>query len=154
MQRFSFYILIGLTVSTLSSCAVGMLLFYKESNEKVVYRSSKSKKNYFTITALTLNHCGCTHLFIDNYKNGKKDFLISYYPNTIRKQTYRHKDEKPIIIRDSGRLETTQGKYFDIAFDSLDKKIFSIIDSLASYPPKGTYQIKKPNYTCYVMAVY
>lgn len=139
----------GLSI-TLSGCALGMLLFYKDSYSSTLYRTADSKKNYFTITGITYSHCGCTHLTIDNYKNKKKEFSIYYNNGHIRKTLYSYNKQTKKF--DTTVYNGTSSSIFKVPFDSTEILIFKTIDSFAVNPPKGTYPIKKNENKGYFLA--
>ena len=70
-----FLALLSMTIAVFLGC----------DTTKTIYKSSSSKKDFITINAVTLTHCGCTHLYIGNFKNGKKDFQLFYNDNLARK---------------------------------------------------------------------
>jgi hypothetical protein len=149
-HRFLSILVLLLATLSLTGCAVGMLLFYRETKTMTVYKSSLSNKNYYTIKATTLSHCGCTDLNIDYYKNGRKKFNIFYNGNIARKTIYPIGSKK-LNHSDTILLMAIPGNNFTIAFDSLDTAIFNKIDSLAVYKPKGiVYEIKRPIYKGYI----
>ena len=83
--------LLAILPISMSSCSLGMLLFYRESKTSTVYKSLGSKKDYFKIYVTTLSHCGCTQLTIINYKKGKRDFIIGYGMGTYNgKSIYKY----------------------------------------------------------------
>jgi hypothetical protein len=133
--------------STMTSCALGMLLFYRDSKTTTIYKSSDSNENYFIVKATTLSHCGCTHLNIDNYKNGKKDFHI-FYNGTVAYKTIYKSDS--INQNDTLRLFATSNNY-TIPFDSIDIEVYNQIDSIAIHKPKGiVYQINMTKFKGYI----
>jgi hypothetical protein len=133
----------------MTGCAVGMLLFYRDSKTSTIYKSSDSKKDYYIVNATTLSHCGCTDLHIDNYKNGKKEFNLFYNGNIARKTIYKF--DSKINQRDILRLVATSNNDYTTPFDSLDIAIFNRIDSIAIQKPKGiVYQIKRTEYKGFI----
>lgn len=139
--------------TTLSGCGIGMLLFYRDSKIATIYRSSASKKNYFIVKANTLSHCGCTHLYIENYKNEKKEFDLLYTDNAVRKTIYT-------VNKNTNRIDTlilwaTTTDRFTTPFDSVDVSIFKQIDSISIYKPRGiVYQVKRSNYKGFIVDPY
>lgn len=126
-----------------------MLLFYRDSKTRTVYKSSDSKQNYYIVNATTLSHCGCTDLQIDNYKNGKKEFNLFYNGNIARKTIY--KLDSKTNQTDTLRLIAISNNNYTIPFDSLDIEIFNRIDSIAIHKPKGiVYQIKRTVYKGFI----
>ena len=114
-----------------------------------VYASSPSKTNHLTIKAVTLSHCGCTHLYADNVKNGRKDFQIFYNDNLARKSIYNYDNSKTPI--DTFVLRATEANDFLIPFDSIDIEIFERINTFATQKPPGiVYSIKAKNYKGYI----
>lgn len=126
-----------------------ILLFVSCNTTKSIYRSSSSKKDYFEIIAFTLSHCGCTHLYVDSYRNGKKEFQLFYNNKIARKSIYSYQtgQKRP----DTLRLLATTSNDFSIAFDSIDIEVFGRIDSIAIKKPSGVvYDVKKTNYKGYI----
>lgn len=148
IKYITFSLLIVLAIAGLQGCnAIGMLLFYKEIKTETIYRSSTSKKNYYTIKAVTLSHCGCTDLMIDNYKIGNKEFRIELRFTGTRKLIYTFNPQ--LKRRDTTRLVATPNAY-SINFDSLDREIFRVVDSLIVAKPKGMiYPPKRVAYKGY-----
>lgn len=145
-----FFASILVTTTMLVGCnTIGMLLFYRDARTRTVYRSPGGKKNYFIIKATTLSHCGCTELFIANYKAGKRNFYISYNGNTARKTIFGYNEHTN--KRDTLRLLATPYDNFTVAFDPLDVEIFNRIDSLSIHKPKGiVYSIMRTKYKGFI----
>jgi hypothetical protein len=124
--------LIGLTLFTVSGC----------DTTKNIYKSSTSKKDYVTINAVTLTHCGCTEIYAESFKNGKREFQIFYNDHLARKTIFTYSLNSKTPSRTS--LLATPDDNFTTPFDNLDSKIFSIIDSAIAnkqgiiYPIRGT----------------
>lgn len=113
-----------------------------------IYKSSTSKKDNLTINAVTLTHCGCTHIYADNYKNGKLTFQIFYNDNLARKTIFDYSNNKtPQTIS----LLATTSEHFTTAFDSLDMKIFNAIDSAIIKKQGIVYPVRWTKYTGYVV---
>jgi hypothetical protein len=137
----------------MSGCSLGMLLFYRDSKTRTVYKSSESKQNYYIVNATTLSHCGCTDLHIDSYKNGKKEFNLFYNGNIARKTIYKF--DSNANQRDTIRLVATPNNNYTTPFDSLDIEIFNRIDSIAIQKPTGiVYEIKRPAYKGFISDPY
>ena len=143
-----------MTITILPGCnTIGMLLFYRDSRTSSVYRNSDSKKDYYIVKATTLSHCGCTELYVDNFKNGKIEFNIFYNENLARKTIFTN--NKETNKTDTIRLLATPYSNYTTAFDSLDYEIFKRIDTIALQKPKGIiYQIKRNTYTGYIKDPY
>jgi hypothetical protein len=141
MTSKNFYfqlILIGLTLFTISGC----------DTTKNIYKSSSSKKDYVTINAVTLTHCGCTEIYAESFKNGKREFQIFYNDNLARKTifTYSLNSKTPSTTS----LLATQDDNFTTPFDNLDSKIFSIIDSAIANKQGIIYPIRRTLYKGYI----
>src|SRR6187455_1877823 len=80
VKKFSYLMVIALTIAFLGGC----------DTTKNLYKSSSSKKNYFTIKAITLSHCGCTEIYAESFENGRKEFQIFYNNNLARKTIYHY----------------------------------------------------------------
>ncbi len=142
----TFYFVLGFTALTMTSCSLGILLFYRDSRTKNIYRSSSSKKNYYTIKATTLSHCGCTYLSIDNFVGRKRTSHFYYnYNNQAGKTIY---STDPMTgKKDTIRLIATTQTNFTVPFDSLDKEILNRIDTILKAQPKAVvYKIIKQDY--------
>ena len=130
----------------MTSCSLGTLLFYRDSRTENIYRSAASTKNYYTIKATTLSHCGCTYLSVDNFVGRKKTFNIYYDYNNQAGKTIYSVDPKT-GKKDTLRLIATTASNFTVPFDSLDKEILNRIDTIAVNRPKGIiYKIVKQDY--------
>jgi hypothetical protein len=100
------------------------------------------------INAATLTHCGCTNLYAANYKNGQLSVQIFYNNNLARKTifTYTQGNKLPQTYS----LLATTSENFTTPFDSLDLKIFNIIDSVIINKQGITYPIRWTKYKGYV----
>jgi hypothetical protein len=147
------FIFFSLVMPLLTGCSLGMLLFYRDSTTTTVYRNSSSKKNYFIIKATTIYRCGCTELYIENYKDKKKDCYYFYNDNSARKTVYRH--NKQTNQKDTLRLLATPYDNYTTAFDSLDIEVFKRIDSISIKKTKGiVYGIKRTQYKGFIQDPY
>ena len=137
-QSYIHLIFIGLTI----------LLFVGCDTTRTIYKSSTSKKDYLTINAVTLTHCGCTELYADNYKNGKLTFQVFYNDKIFRKTIFDNtNNSKPPQTRS---LLATTSESFTTPFDSLDLKIFRAIDS-TKYRLQGfVYPLRLTLYKGYI----
>lgn len=115
---------------------------------RTIYKQSISKNEYFTINAVTLSHCGCSHIYADNYKNGKLTFQIFYNDNIARKTIfdYTNNSKKPKL----NSLLATSLDNFTTPFDSLDLKIFNAIDSAILKKEGIVYPVRWTKYKGYV----
>ncbi len=138
-------IILFILLSSLSGCGIGMLLFYRDAKSTSLYRSGNSKKNYLEVKATTLSHCGCTHLFVSNYENRKQSFNILYTPQTVIKTIYTEKD--------TIRLLAIESNSYTFPFDSTDKRIFYLLDSLIANA-KMAYRPKVKAYKGYIVDPY
>ena len=139
--RLSFFhlVIIGLTNFLFSGC----------DKTKNIYKSSTSKKDYLTINAVTLTHCGCTHLYADRYKNGKLDFQVFYNDNLARKTMFDYsRDSK---APQTYSLLATTNESFTTPFDSVDLEIFRTIDSAIIKKQGFIYPIRRTQYKGYVV---
>lgn len=143
------WILLLLFPVTLSSCAIGVLLFYKDVVAEDIYRSSNSVRNYFTIRSVTYSHCGCSHLVVNNYYKGRKNFTIIYEENnSTTKKVYAY--NAVTKKRDTLRYRATENSGYSRPLDSTDRLIYHVIDSLLSFKQKGLrYPPKKKNFAGY-----
>ena len=131
-------IALGLTVFVITSC----------DTARNIYKSSSSKNDYFTINALTLTHCGCTEIYAESFKNGKREFQIFYNDNLARKTmfTYSLNSKTPATTS----FLATPNDNFTTPFDDLDSKIFSIIDSALASKQGSSYRVRRTLYKGYI----
>ena len=135
---FLHLIFIGLTIFAISGC----------DTSKNIYKSSTSKKDYITINSVTLSHCGCTEIYAESFKNGKKEFQIFYNDHLARKTffTYSANSKTPTLTS----LLATQNDNFTTPFDEADLKIFSVIDSSIANKQGIIYPIRRTIYKGYI----
>ena len=113
--------------------------------QQEMFISSTSKKNFLDVKAVTLSHCGCTQIFC--YKDGKN--LIFYEgDNLARKTIYKYNNtrktpQKLVLL-------ATNKDDFTTPFDSLDTKIFSLIDSVIIYKRGRVYPLRRTQYRGYI----
>lgn len=109
----------------LSSMALGLAVFAITSSDTTrnIYKSSSSKSDYFTINAVTLTHCGCTEIYAESFKNGKREFQIFYNDNLARKTifTYSLNNKTPVTTS----LLATPNNNFTTPFDETGLKNIS-----------------------------
>ena len=113
-----------------------------------IYKNSTSKKDYLEINAVTLTHCGCTHLYADNYKNGKLTFQIFYNDNIARKTLFNYAENSMSPQKYS--LLATTSENFTTPFDSLDLRVFNAIDSAIITKRGIIYPVRSTKYRGYV----
>ena len=137
-QLYFHFIFIGLTILLIAGC----------DTTKTIYKSSTSKKDYLTIKAVNLTHCGCTELYADHYKNDKLVFQIFYNDKVVRKTIFDHTNNSKNPQTRS--LLATTSESFTTPFDSLDLKIFRAIDS-TKYRLQGfVYPLRLTQYKGYI----
>jgi hypothetical protein len=112
-----------------------------------LYKSADSKKDFWAVHAFTLSHCGCTQLFVENYKNGRHDFQIMYTDNIARKYIYEY-DEKGKIIDTVSLVAKTDN--FDVPFDSLDNEVYQKLKTIVDNKETLVYEMKWTDYLGYV----
>ncbi len=137
-KNFLHFIFIGLTISLINSC----------DTSKNIFTSSTSKKDYLTIKAVTLSHCGCTEFYAESFKNGKIEFQIYYNDNLARKTFFNYNQESKTPILTS--LIATPNDDFTTPFDETDSKIFSLIDSAIVNKQGVIYPIRRTIYKGYI----
>jgi hypothetical protein len=130
--------IIGLTLFSILGC----------DTTRNIYKSSTSKKDYVTINAVTLSHCGCTEIYAENFKNGKRMFQIFYNDNLARKTIFDYKASAKTPAMTS--LLATSNDNFTTPFDDLDAKIFSLIDSAIVNKQGIIYPIRRTIYKGYI----
>lgn len=113
-----------------------------------IYKSSSSKKDYVTINAVTLSHCGCTEIYAESFKNGKREFQIFYNDNLVRKTffSYNQNRKTPSLTT----LLATPNDNFTTPFDETDLKIFTIIDSAIANKQGIIYPVRRTMYKGYI----
>ncbi|MBI3220882.1 MAG: hypothetical protein HYZ44_15310 [Bacteroidetes bacterium] len=112
-----------------------------------LYRSPGSKESSWIINAFTLNHCGCTQLFAEKYKNRNREFQIMYTDDFAHKTIYNH-DDKGVITDTIVLVAKKEG--FAVPFDSLDNEIFGKIKTIITNREGLIYDIKWTEYKGYV----
>ena len=137
-RQFLPTIALGLTVFVITSC----------DTTRNIYKSSSSKNDYFTIKAVTLTHCGCTEIYAESFKNGKRGFQIFYNDNLARKTIFTYSLDSTTPATTS--LLATPNDNFTIPFDDLDSKIFSIIDSAIASKQGFSYPVRRTLYKGYI----
>ena len=142
--------IINLKKSFYELVVIGIIIFAFVScnSTRNIFKSSSSKKNFFIINAVTLSHCGCSEIYAESYKNGKKEFQIFYNDNLARKTIYSYNSDSREV--ESKSLLATPNDNFSIPFDSLDFRIFTIIDSTILKGKVFVYPIRRTIYKGYV----
>ena len=123
-------------------------LFVGCDTTRNIYKSSTSKKDYLTINAVTLTHCGCTQLYADNYKNGKLVSQVFYNDNLARKTIFDYTNNSK--TPNTYLLLATINENFTTPFDSVDLKIFAAIDSAIIKKQGFVYPLRWTHYRGYV----
>jgi hypothetical protein len=116
---------------------------------KNIYKSSTSKKDYVTINAVTLSHCGCTEIYAESFKNGKREFQIFYNDNLARKTIFIYSKDSKTPTTTS--LLATSNDIFTTPFDNIDSKIFSLIDSAIVNKQGIIYPVRRTLYKGYII---
>ena len=99
------------------------------------------------MNAFTMSHCGCTQLFVENYKNGRHDFQIMYTDNIARKYIYEY-NEKGKIADTLVLMAKTDN--FKIPFDSLDNEVYRQLKSIIDNKEALVYEVKWTDYKGYI----
>ena len=138
VKKFSYLLVIGWIITSLGGC----------DTTRNLYKSSSSKKNYFTVKAVTLSHCGCTEIYAESFENGRKEFQIFYNDNLARKTIYHYnsKSKTPEVTY----LLATPNDNFTIPFNELDSRIFTIIDSAIEKKQGMVYPIRRLMYKGFI----
>jgi hypothetical protein len=137
-KKTSYLILIGITITVIQGC----------NTTKKLYKSSSSNQNYFTIKAVALSHCGCTEIYAESFKNGKREFQIFYNDNLARKTIYTFKQNNK--TPEVKYLLATPNDNFTTPFNELDSRIFTIIDSAIEKKQGIVYPIRTRSYKGYI----
>lgn len=137
--------------TTIFHCFISLLTLIAISGcdmTKNIYKISSSKKDYVTINAVTLSHCGCTEIYAESFKDGRKEFQIFYNDNLARKTffIYNQNSKTPTLTS----LLATSNDNFTIPFDEADLKIFTIIDSAIANKHGIIYPIRRTIYKGYI----
>lgn len=117
------------------------------NSARVLYRSSDSGKDFWKVNAFTLSHCGCTQLFVDNYKSGRHDFEIMYTDNVARKYIYEYNESG--MVSDTTVLVAKTGD-FTMPFDSLDLEIYRRLRTIVNKNEGLVYKMKWTDYIGYI----
>jgi hypothetical protein len=125
-----------------------IFLFVGCDTTKNIYKNYSSKKDYVTINAVTLSHCGCTEIYAESFNNGKRVFQIFYNDNIARKTIFNYSLNDKIPTTTS--LLATPNDNFTTPFDNLDVKIFSIIDSAILKKQGIVYPVRRTVYKGFI----
>jgi len=139
-QSYFHLTLISLTLLFLVGC----------NTTRTIYKSSNSKKDYVTINAVTLSHCGCTEIYAESFKDGKREFQIFYNDNLARKTIFKYSKDSKTPTTTS--LLATSNDNFTTPFDNIDSKIFSLIDSAIVNKQGIIYPVRRSLYKGYIIA--
>jgi len=125
-----------------------MCLIFGCDTTRNLYKSESSKTEKWILKSVALSHCGCTQLYVDYYSKDRLDFQIMYIDKLARKTIYKYSaDQKNPKYQ---TLLATSNKNFSIPFDSLDIRIFHVIDSIIDNKIGIIYPLQKTNYKGYV----
>lgn len=94
-----------------------------------------------------MSHCGCTQLFVENYKNGKNDFQIMYTDNFAQKNVYNYNEKGSIS---DTLVLIAKWDHFQTAFDSVDNEIFKRIKAIVDNKEGLVYPMKWTEYSGYI----
>jgi len=136
-RYYLLFILALLTIAAIAGC----------DTSRLVYKNSDSKKDYWTINAVTLTHCGCTELYVDHFKSGKKDFQLFYSDKLARKTLFEYDNNK--TLKTTTLLATTRSDY-TTPFDKIDLDIFRNIDSVIINKTGLVYSIQRTEYKGFI----
>lgn len=127
---------------------MGSLLIAACNTTRVAYTSPKQGGNYYKIRVVTLSHCGCTHIYVDQYNNSRKTFQIFYSGSIVKKSTTTYDgNKKPQYLT---TVFATEDKERAKPFDSLDSEIFGKIDSIIATKNKIVYPLLRRHYIGYL----
>jgi hypothetical protein len=118
---------------------VSLITLFSCDSTRTIFKSSDVKENSWSVNAYTLSHCGCTQLFVEKYKGGKKEFEIMYTDSFARKNIYTA-DKKGTIVDTVALIATAED--FDVPFDSLDTEIFKRIKTIIERREGLVYEMK------------
>jgi hypothetical protein len=136
----------GRTVVKVKIICICILLTGCDST-KTLYKSTNSKKDFWEVNAFTMSHCGCTQLFVENYRNGRHDFQIMYTDNVARKYVFEYNEKGEII---DTLVLVAKAANFEIPFDSLDKKIYQRLHTIVDNKDALVYHMKWTDYGGYI----
>jgi len=113
---------------------------------RTLFTSSKSKKDYWTVKAYTMNHCGCTHLYVENVAHGRRVSQVEYQNEGAVKRIFTYNDQ--------GRIAETlvliaRQDDITVPFDSLDKEIFRRLKRIVESGDGIVYELKWTEYKGY-----
>jgi hypothetical protein len=86
-------------------------------------------------------------LFVEKYKNGKKEFEIMYTDSFARKDIYTA-DKKGTIVDTVALIATAED--FNVPFDSLDTEIFKRIKTIIERREGLVYEMKRVAYKGFI----
>jgi hypothetical protein len=133
--------------STIAIFTVTTLVLAACDSTRLLYKSADSKKDYWIVNAFTMSHCGCTQLFVENYKNGRHDFRIMYTDNVARKSIYEYNEKGKIT---DTLVFVAKANNFKIPFDSLDNEVYRQLRTIVENKEALVYEMKWTDYKGYV----
>jgi len=113
---------------------------------RTLYTSSKSKRDYWTVKAYTMSHCGCTHLYVENFEKGRHVSQIQYQNEGAAKRIFTYNDQGEIgntIILFAAKDNPI------VPFDSLDRQIFLQLKKIIERREGIVYDLKWTEYKGY-----
>jgi hypothetical protein len=117
------------------------------NSTKILFTSTdEDKKNYWTVNAFIMSHCGCTQLVVEKYRKGKNEFQIMYTDDMASKNIYGYSEKG--LISDTTILIASVDRV-DIPFDSLDREIFQKIKTIIDTKDRLVYAMKWTEYKGY-----
>lgn len=125
----------------------GCLILVGCDSTRTLYKSADSKKDFWIVNAYTMSHCGCTQLFVENYKNGRHNFRLLYTDNIARKHIYQYNEKGQIA--DTVTL-LARSDNFKIPFDSLDNQMYQKLKTIINNKEGLVYEMKWTDYKGYI----
>ena len=98
------------------------------------------------MNAYTQSHCGCTHLYVENFEKGRHVSQIEYQNEGAVKRIFIH-DNQGQIAETLVLLARQHG--ITVPFDSLDKEIFQRLKRIIERGDGIVYELKWIEYKGY-----
>lgn len=113
---------------------------------RILFTSSKSKKDYWTVKAYTMSHCGCTHLYVENFEKGRHVSQIQYQNEGAIKRIFKYNDQGQIA---ETLVLLARQDSITVPFDSLDNEIFQHLEKIVGSGEGIVYELKWTDYKGY-----
>ena len=146
-------IITSLISLSLTSCVWVLSGLVKYEKTEVMYRDSKSKKDYLVIHKHTNGQCGCSSVSVLKYTSGHLVYSLSYACNpldTPRKVIQSFDASGNLLLKQC--YAGTNEKKYSVPLNEFDKRVNWLLDSISKIDTTGLqeYRLCVPNkYTGY-----